>query len=81
MIATRSSLAIIKEMPSEEFERLRHDPDLQAIPGPGRTLIFEDGGQFWVVGPDFVSMEESDCYGFGETIEQALANYALKSTR
>ena len=31
-----------------------------------------------VVGPDFVSIEESDCYAFGSTREHAIANYALK---
>ena len=50
-----------------EFEQLRNDPDLEAEPGPGGTLIFQDGGGYCVVGPEFVSVEESDCYAYGET--------------
>ena len=61
-----------------EFEMLLNDPDLQAEPGPGNTLIFLDGGEYCVVGPYFVSLEESDGYAFGSTREQAIANYALK---
>lgn len=61
-----------------EFEMLMNDPDLEATRGPGGTLIFLDGGQYCVVGPDFVSVEESDCYAFGSTREAAIANYALK---
>lgn len=63
---------------TEEFEMLLNDPDLESERGPGGTLIFIDGGQYCVVGPDFVSMEESVCVGFGETREQAVANYATK---
>lgn len=62
-----------------EFEMLINDPDLEATHGPGGTLIFLDGEQYCVVGPDFVSMEESDCYAFGATREQAITNYALKT--
>jgi hypothetical protein len=65
-------------MPTEEFESLRNDPDLQSEPGPGGTLIFLDGDSYCVVGPDFVDLEESDCYAFGDTREQAIANYAAK---
>jgi len=54
------------------------DPDLQSERGPGGTLIFLDGGQYCVVGPDFISTEESDCYAFGATREQAIANFAAK---
>lgn len=64
---------------SPEFEMLGNDPDLQSERGPGGTLIFLDGDQYCVIGPEFVSMEESDCYAFGETKEQAIANYAAKS--
>ena len=63
---------------TQEFEMLMHDPDLEATRGPGGTLVFLDGGQYCVIGPDFVSIEESDCYAFGSTREQAIANYALK---
>jgi hypothetical protein len=59
-----------------EFESLKHDPDLQSESGPGGTLIFLDGDQYCVVGPDFVSTEESDCYAFGATKEEAISNYA-----
>lgn len=62
-----------------EFESLKDDPDLQAESGPGGTLIFLDGGQYCVIGPDFVSVEESDCYAFGSNKEQAIANYAVKA--
>ena len=62
-----------------EFEQLMHDPDLEATRGPGGTLIFLDGDQYCVVGPKFVSTEESDCYAFGSTREEAIANYALKT--
>jgi hypothetical protein len=62
-----------------EFERLKHDPDLDAESGPGGTLIFMDGSSYCVVGPEFVSMEESDCYAFGDTREQAIANYVSKT--
>jgi hypothetical protein len=61
-----------------EFEQLRNDPDLQSEPGPGGTLIFLDGSSYCVVGPDFVSLGESDCYAFGDTREQAIANYAAR---
>ena len=63
---------------TEEFEMLKNDPDLQSSRGPGGTLIFVDGEQYCVVGPDFVSVEESECYAFGATKEQAIANFALK---
>jgi hypothetical protein len=61
-----------------EFERLKNDPDLQAERGPGGTLIFLDGDQYCVVGPDFVSTEQSDCYAFGATKQEAVANYAAR---
>ena len=66
---------------TSEFEQLKRDPDLQAQTGPGGTLIFQDGEQYCVVGPDFVSVEESDCYASGDTREQAIANFAAKMTR
>jgi len=62
-----------------EFERLKNDPDLEAESGPWGTLIFLDGNSYCVVGPDFVSTEESDCYAFGDTREQAIANYAART--
>ena len=61
-----------------EFELLTHDPDLEAEPGPGGTLIFLDGDSYCVVGPEFISVEESDCYAFGDTREEAIANYAVR---
>ena len=64
-----------------EVEQLRNDPDLEATPGPGGTLIFLDGEQYCVVGPDFVSTEESDCYAFGATRDEAIANYGMKTGR
>ena len=64
---------------TREFERLKNDPDLEAEPGPGGTLIFLDGDGYCVVGPSFVSVEESDCYAFGDTREQAIANYVSRS--
>lgn len=60
---------------------LMYDPDLQSERGPGGTLIFLDGDQYCVVGSEFVSMDESDCYAFGETKEQAIANYSAKAGR
>lgn len=65
-------------MPTEEFEILKSDPDLQSKPGPGGTLIFLDGDQYCVVGPEFINVEESDCYAFGSTRQQAMANYAAR---
>mgnify|MGYP001424793778 CR=1 FL=1 len=65
-------------MPTEEFVSLKNDPDLQSEPGPSGTLIFLDGNAYCIVGPDFVDLEQSDCYAFGETREQAVANYAAK---
>jgi hypothetical protein len=65
-------------MPTEEFALLKNDPDLQAERGPGGTLIFLDGDAYCVIGPGFVSIEESDCYAFGDTREQAIANYAAR---
>ena len=62
-----------------EFERLKNDPDLEAEKGPSGTLIFHDGSAYCVVGPEFVSIEESDCYAFGDTREQAIANYAARN--
>ncbi len=62
-----------------EFEMLKNDPDLEATHGPGGTLIFLDGEQYCVVGPDFVSVEESDCYAFGSTKKEAISNYAIKN--
>ena len=64
---------------TQEFQLLAEDPELLAERGPGGTLIFVDGGQYCVVGPGFVSMNESDCYAFGSTREEAIANYALKT--
>jgi hypothetical protein len=61
-----------------EFDRLKNDPDLQSERGPGGTLIFLDGDQYCVVGPDFVSTEQSDCYAFGATKQEAVANYAAR---
>ena len=61
-----------------EFEQLKNDPDLAAEPGPAGTLIFQDGSSYCIVGPAFVSVEESDCYAFGETREQAFANYQAR---
>jgi hypothetical protein len=69
------------ETMTPEFEALKNDPDLQAEPGPGGTLILIDGGQYCIVGPGFVSIEESDCYAFGATREEAIANYALSEGR
>ncbi len=66
---------------SIEFEMMINDPDLQSTRGPGGTLVFLDGEQYCVVGPEFVSVEESDCYAFGATREQAIANYAMKQDR
>jgi hypothetical protein len=63
---------------TEEFEQLKSDPDVQAEQGPGGTLIFLDGDSYCVVGQQFISMEESDCYAFGNTREQAITNYAVK---
>lgn len=63
---------------TKEFEALRNDPDLQSKPGPGGTLIFLDGDQYCCVGPDFVCMEETECYGFGATREEAITNFVLK---
>lgn len=62
-----------------EFEMIMNDPDLDSERGPGGTIIFLDGGQYCVVGPEFVSMEESEDYAFGETKEQAIANYSVKA--
>ena len=56
---------------------MKNDPDLDAKPGPGGTLVFNDGEQYCIVGPEFVGMEEGQGYAFGETIEQAIANYAI----
>ena len=61
-----------------EFEMLKNDPDLEAERGPGGTLVFLDGSQYCVVGPEFISIEESDCYAFGATRDEAIANYGLK---
>ena len=61
-----------------EFEMLMNDPDLESTRGPGGTLIFLDGDQYCVVGPEFVSIEEGNCFAFGETKEAAIANFALK---
>lgn len=60
---------------SEQFESLRNDPDLQAEPGPHGTLIFVDGDQYCVVGPDFIDMQESSCVSFGSTKQEAILNY------
>lgn len=60
-----------------EFEMLMNDPDLEATRGPGGTLIFLDGDQYCVVGPEFVNTEVSECYAFGATKEQAIDNYAM----
>ena len=67
------------ETVTPEFEALKNDPDLQAEPGPGGTLIFLDGEQYCVVGSGFVSMDESECYAFGTTREEAIANYSIKT--
>ncbi|MBP9663398.1 MAG: hypothetical protein KBD94_02165 [Pyrinomonadaceae bacterium] len=64
-----------------EFEQLKNDPDLESTPGPGGTLIFIDGDQYCVIGPDFISMEESTNYAHGPTKPQALANYTMKMSK
>jgi len=64
---------------TEAFESMINDPDLEATSGPGGTLIFLDGDQYCVVGRNFVSIEESDCFAFGATREEAIANYAMKN--
>ncbi|MBK7934722.1 MAG: hypothetical protein KA956_07485 [Pyrinomonadaceae bacterium] len=64
-----------------EFEMLMNDPDIESERGPGGTLVFLDGEQYCVVGPEFVSMDESDCFAFGATREQAIANFAIKHRR
>ena len=69
------------ETMTPEFEALKHDPDLQAEPGPGGTLIFIDGDQYCVIGPDFVGMEEGEHYAFGATMEEAITNYSLAGVR
>jgi hypothetical protein len=61
-----------------EFEMMKNDPDLEATRGPDGTLIFMDGDQYCIVGPEFVSMEESECYAFGASKEDTIANYAIK---
>jgi hypothetical protein len=61
-----------------EFEALKNDPDLQVERGPAGTLIFLDGDQYCVVGPEFVSIEDSDCYAFGATKDEAIANYIAR---
>jgi hypothetical protein len=63
---------------TEQFEMMMHDPDLETTRGPGGTLVFVDGEQYCVVGPNFISIEDSDCYAFGSTKEEAVANYAMK---
>lgn len=65
-------------MPTEEFRQLRDDPDVESENGPAGTLIFRDGSGFCVVGPEFVDVDESDCYAYGETRDQAVANYMLR---
>lgn len=64
---------------TDEFEMMLNDPDLESTRGPGGTLIFIDGDQYCIVGPEFVNLEESDCYAFGSTKEEAIANYALRT--
>lgn len=61
------------------FEMLMHDPDLETTRGPDGTLVFLDGDQYCIVGPDFVSIEESDCFAFGATKDEAMSNYKLKT--
>jgi hypothetical protein len=63
-----------------EFEALINDPDLQAERGPLGTLIFLDGSEYCIVGPNFVSTEESADFATGATREQALMNYAERKT-
>ncbi|MEO8042129.1 MAG: hypothetical protein ABI646_05935 [Acidobacteriota bacterium] len=65
---------------TSEFKLMMNDPDLEKSFGPGGTLVFLDGDQYCVVGPEFVGMEESDCYAFGATKEEAIANYARKTS-
>ncbi len=68
-------------MPTEEFLQLKSDPDLQSESGPGGTLIFLDGEDFCVIGPDFTTMDESTDYAHGPTRAQALSNYAARKDR
>ncbi len=63
---------------TEQFELMLNDPDLESSRGPGGTLIFLDGDQYCVVGPQFISVEESSCYAFGANREQAISNYLIK---
>jgi len=68
----------VGETVTPEFELLMNDPDLESTRGPGGTLVFLDGDQYCVVGPEFVSIAESDGYAFGSTREEAIANYSMK---
>ena len=69
------------ETMTPEFEMLMNDPDVPSERGPGGTLIFLDGDQYCVVSPNFVSTEQSDCYAFGRTRDEAIVNYAARFGR
>ena len=39
------------------------------------TLLMKDGTAFLVIGKDFINLQESDDYAFGDTALQALRKY------
>jgi hypothetical protein len=54
-------------------------PTLKRRRGLVERLYFSTVISTALSGPDFVSMEESDCYAFGSSMDQAIANYAMKT--
>ena len=62
-------------MASKQFKQFRDDPELKAELLPDGSLAFEDGAGYMVIGPDFISVADSEDFAFGDTREEAISNY------
>ena len=63
------------DMASKQFKQFRDDPALKAELLPDGSLAFEDGAGYMVIGPNFISVADSDDFAFGDTREEAISNY------
>lgn len=65
----------LEHMASKQFKQFRDDPELNAELLPDGSLAFEDGAGFMVIGPDFISVADSEDFAYGDSREEAIANY------
>jgi hypothetical protein len=62
-------------MATTEFNKYKNDPELNAELLPDGSLVFEDGGGYMVIGPNFVSVADSEDFAYGDDREDAIENY------